>query len=90
MKSRVVLAISLIGPMLCGCSHWPFAGEGDDGGGIASSAHPLDAHCREIAQYRKDEASFQHEDDRSLERIYAFTYKTCAEWRAKHIKQEKN
>ena len=87
MKSRAILAITLFCPVLWGCAHCPCEERVETAPDEVASAQPADAYCQAVAQHREDEASFQHEDDWTLHRVYALTYKGCVDWRAKHLKQ---
>jgi hypothetical protein len=42
------------------------------------------AHCRKIAQQRRNDASFQNETDDTLREIFSSTYASCLAWDTAH------
>jgi hypothetical protein len=43
-----------------------------------------EAHCRAVAQQRKDDAAANYYDDDTADQIYAGTYSNCMKWEAAH------
>ncbi len=87
--ARSIVLIAFIGPILLGCANCPTSVTAGDLIGTANASTKADTpnvYCAGIASERESEATFLHEDDRTLHAVYVFTFKACVAWREKHFK----
>ncbi len=87
--ARSIFLAALVGPVLLGCASRPESVIADDLSEATSGsteAGTSSVYCRGIASERETEATFLHEDARTLHAVYVYTYKACVAWREKHLK----